>query len=119
VKASEVSRLLGFIKLFDDRVSNGDENVLAWAEVLPPDLELELAVAAVKAFYRAPAEQFEPKMTTRQLMRFVRQVKSERRTQERRAQAVEATQKARQLGRSRQPLQIGGMGIRLKSPEDA
>lgn len=114
-----MSRLLGFIKLFDERVANADENVLAWAEVLPDDLDLPTAVEAVKAFYRAPAEQFEAKMTTRQLMRFVKLVRQERRREELKMSAVEATHRAKAIGeRSRKPLQIGGMGIRLKSPDD-
>lgn len=119
MKHSEVSRLLGFMGMFDKRQTNGDADVIAWTDILPPDLTLELAVAAVRKFYATPAEaQYDPVLTSRQLLRYVRLVKAEQRTQERRQAAVEATRKAAQLGRSKAPLQIGGLGIRLKAPDD-
>lgn len=121
MKHWEVSQLLGTMAMFDRRQSTADEDVIAWQQILPENLTLELALAAVRKFYATPAEaQYDPVLTSRQLIRYARLVKGDRSVEQRRAAAVEAAVTAKQIGaRSRKPLQIGGLGIRLKSPDDA
>jgi hypothetical protein len=119
MKKHEVSQLLHIMASLDSRQGTTDEDVILWSEILPEDLDLRTAVAAVKAFYRAPAEAFEPKLTTRQLMRFVKQVRHDRRLEQLRQNAVEATRLQPALEERRRNLQrIGGLGLQLKHPDD-
>ena len=121
----EVAKLLTYIAVFDRRWTITDDNdvdVMAWHEILPPNLTLETAMAAVKKHYGTPAEgQFDPVMTTRVFLRAVKMVQADQQVAERRRMAVEYSVRAKQLeaGGRRQPLRIGGMGLTLKSPDDA
>lgn len=120
MKHSEVAKVLTLINVFDKRQGATPDDVIAWTEVLPAAIEFEDAVAAVKKFYGTPAEAaYDPSMTSRQLVRYAKLVRQERAVAGRKAAALEATAKHRALGRSTKPLQIGGLGIRLKSPDDA
>jgi hypothetical protein len=119
MRKAEVSHLLTVMAMMDKRQKTTDEDVMLWAEILPEELTLELALAAVKAFYAAPAEQFEPVLTTRQLMRFVRAVKQDRTREQLRRNAREATRVAPELEERRRNLRaIGGLGAQLKHPDD-
>lgn len=121
---SEVAKLLMYIAVFDRRWTVNDDSevdVVAWHEVLPRDLTLETAMAAVRKHYSTPAEgQFDPVMTTRVFLRAVKQVKADQAVDARRRTAIEYSIRNRELGAGKpKRLEIGGMGLSLRSPDDA
>lgn len=119
----EVAKLLTYIAVFDRRWVVSEDNaldVMAWHEVLPPSLTLDVALAAVRKHYSTPAEgQFDPVMTTRVFLRAVKLVQADKQVEIRRREAIESTKKAMALAGRKKPLMIGGLGLRLKSPDDA
>lgn len=93
---NDTIQLLAFLQAADHRTV-GEADIAFWQTTIPENVDLPLAIDAVRAFFSAPAERPDERVffTTRHLMHYVRVVRERRRSQAARQSAIEATEQAR------------------------